>query len=376
MNEPVLCDAAKKQNLSGGEALAWEDLSAIKATPFQHADNMTLSSSHDATVELKKAQHFFNTVLDTTPVAMGRCPEKVKALSERLGKHIIQGTTPMDISTELTSVGDEVEASKEDIARMEQELIYGVESDDGSHVMRAGFIGELQISDPISMSEIRQLKACAVVQNTTKAPLLVAVPPSQMSTVIDILNACSAVLSRTVFTHIDYYCKDRFSVVKDTLDRGINVCLDRYSVSPAIWDLDHEFPSLEDVATTCATLLQINPSYCQNLLLSSGVHMKLQYTKYGGVGYRVLCDFLIPKLLQKGVSQVQIDMMLRSNPTQLLSWWTPPPPKEKQKEYIPCSVCKRLFEPILGEYYTKYTFTYCDTACLRKHRKMGFKSLE
>jgi hypothetical protein len=59
----------------------------------------------------------------------------------------------------------------------------------------------------------------------------------------------------------------------------------------------------------------------------------------------------------------------------LLCWWTSPPPLERPKEYLPCSVCKRMFEPILGEYYSKYRYTYCGTTCLREHRKMGFKEL-
>eukprot|EP00539_Tryblionella_compressa_P001798 CAMPEP_0178737264 /NCGR_PEP_ID=MMETSP0744-20121128/2877_1 /TAXON_ID=913974 /ORGANISM="Nitzschia punctata, Strain CCMP561" /LENGTH=68 /DNA_ID=CAMNT_0020389785 /DNA_START=258 /DNA_END=464 /DNA_ORIENTATION=- len=68
--------------------------------------------------------------------------------------------------------------------------------------------------------------------------------------------------------------------------------------------------------------------------------------------------------------------MTKHNPRRLLQWWTPPPPEEVPKEYIPCSVCKKMFEPILGEYYTKFTFTYCGTDCLRKHRQMKFKPLD
>ncbi|GAB9474334.1 Formin-homology 2 domain-containing protein, partial [Globisporangium polare] len=30
-----------------------------------------------------------------------------------------------------------------------------------------------------------------------------------------------------------------------------------------------------------------------------------------------------------------------------------------------CSICKRDFEPIVGEYFTKFAFTYCGTKCLR-----------
>ncbi|GAB9476788.1 Formin-homology 2 domain-containing protein, partial [Globisporangium polare] len=41
-----------------------------------------------------------------------------------------------------------------------------------------------------------------------------------------------------------------------------------------------------------------------------------------------------------------------------------------------CSICKRDFEPIVGEYFTKFAFTYCGSKCLRKHSRQGFAPLD
>jgi hypothetical protein len=82
---------------------------------------------------------------------------------------------------------------------------------------------------------------------------------------------------------------------------------------------------------------------------------------------------LIPRLVNNAqLTKEQIDIILKDNPRRLLQWWTPPPKPTKPVRYMECSLCKRLFEPVLGEYYTKYTFTYCGAKCLREHGKMKF----
>lgn len=56
----------------------------------------------------------------------------------------------------------------------------------------------------------------------------------------------------------------------------------------------------------------------------------------------------------------------------LLDWYTPPPPMEVPKDYLPCSWCKKRFEPVEGEYFHKFQFVYCGVKCLRGHRDTGF----
>lgn len=56
----------------------------------------------------------------------------------------------------------------------------------------------------------------------------------------------------------------------------------------------------------------------------------------------------------------------------LLDWYTPPPPVEIPKNFLPCSWCKKNFEPIEGEYFHKFQFVYCKVQCLRGHRDTGF----
>jgi hypothetical protein len=60
----------------------------------------------------------------------------------------------------------------------------------------------------------------------------------------------------------------------------------------------------------------------------------------------------------------------------LLSWWTEPDAAPPQREFVPCSWCTSLFEPVVGEYYSKFEYVYCKTKCLRAHRLAGWRELE
>lgn len=110
----------------------------------------------------------------------------------------------------------------------------------------------------------------------------------------------------------------------------------------------------------------------EQILVSTNVHQRIQYRRHGGGGYTFLFAFFKPRLMQLGVSGPQWSQLVRANPVALLSWYTPPEAPEIPKNYIKCSICRRDFEPIEGEYFTKFAFVYCGTKCLRRHSRLQF----
>jgi predicted metal-dependent phosphotriesterase family hydrolase len=407
MNEPLIGRSSATGidvdvSAAAGSAISWEDLAAIRKQPWDSAINTALTFTNVIADELTKASHVFDTVLVATAVDHGRDPAACKRLAQRLpDKHFILGTTPTAKKSQkdgddpvIGQSSQSIEASKDDMDRMEQELTSGYpvkptttaaacNHQSEPELIRAGFIGELHLSPNVSDPELRQLRACAVVQASTGAPFLLAVSKlDQVTSVLKELEVCGADLPKIIWTHMDVLWKNSNNnatqipqQIQSVLEMGGNICLDRFSISSAIWDLDHTLPCFREVAAMIQTLLTHNAAWCSQVFLSSGVCMRLQYQRYGGMGYGVITDHLIPRLSEQGLTKKQINTMIKENPTRLLCWWTSPPPLERPKEYLPCSVCKRMFEPILGEYYSKYRYTYCGTTCLREHRKMGFKEL-
>ena len=403
---------------STSTTITMDQLSRIKSAPFQHYENMTLSSMNEAMNDLEhlvrkdgRGKSLRTIILDVTSVEDGRDPKAAATIARRLGIHVIIGTScchPLyyrnndnsshDVDAAIPNRPD-IDQSEQDIARMEKELLYGIELNvgSGSNVtnnsnnhnpnppIRAGFIGQISISNKFLPEELRQLQACAVLQRTTNAPLIVSEdqPTQHVLEILDHVENCGANLQRVVVAHMDMYASaaatssttpsSPYAYLQKVLNRGITIGFDRYSVSNACFDPDQIFPTIKNVVDCIVSLLQINPKYVHQIVLSSGIFMKLQYTKYGGMGYNVFEDYLLQRL-SNNVTKEQIHSMVRANPQQLLQWWTEPPKPKPQIEYIPCDICNEMFEPILGQYYTKYSFTYCGMNCLRKHRKAGFSN--
>ena len=317
---------------------------------------------------------------------------------------------------------------EEDITTMEKELMYGIDGYDGSeeddandpkkgqppNIIRAGFVGEItvelfdsskNIKTSLTPEEVYQVKACAIVSGTTSAPLIVGLSASAAATaaasasessstistsvamtasssssqkhivlqILDLIKECGCKLSNVVISHIDILYSN-VPMIKQILDQSANVCFDSYGLSYAMHDLNGIYPNIPSVVSCLSNLLSCNPNYVYQIVLSCGICMKLQYTKYGGLGYNILWKHLIPKLLQDGaMTRHQLHIVFHNNPQRLLQFWKEPPKREKPKVYMDCSVCNEKFEPIEGKYYSKYKFVYCSRPCLLKHINNNFK---
>ncbi|ETL34215.1 hypothetical protein L916_13518 [Phytophthora nicotianae] len=121
--------------------------------------------------------------------------------------------------------------------------------------------------------------------------------------------------------------------------------------------------------------MKTKPQYSSQILLSTNVHQRIQYRRYGGGAYTYLFEYFKHRLLRQGISEAQWDQIVRTNVVDLLAWYVPPEAPPIPKNYLQCSICEKYFEPIEGEYFTKFTFIYCGTKCLRRHSRQKFAPL-
>ena len=367
-----------------------------------------------------------NVIIGTTPQATIGCLDNVKTMEEDISymeKELMYGLDGYDGEN-----GEGIQDVKQ------KEGPEGVTTTD-NNIILAGFIGEITVqvtvgggglsssssfdatssSDAtLSSLEEYQIKACCMVSGTTNAPVIIGLSPTKRQVVLcgdddamqqaknegnnkhvvlqilDIIESCGCQLSNIILSHVDIYHYD-LELLKVVLDKGVNICFDSYSITYAIHDVDNNsnndidvYPTIHQVVNCIHSVLQHNPQYVNQIVLSCGIRMKLQYTKYGGLGYNVLYEHLLPKLRRRlsssssscssgGVVDDILETMLIRNPQKLLQWWKEPPPKVKPKVYMNCSICKKPFEPIEGTYYSKYTFVYCSRPCLLQHVQRNFK---
>ncbi|CAJ1952186.1 unnamed protein product [Cylindrotheca closterium] len=388
-----------------------ENLSEIRSSPFQYLENMLLNSENEACREIRHlsdgvANDVKVVLLDMTTAKEGRDHKACQRISQQLGIHLLIGTTcptehpDMDTTNTNTNTNSTaMDGFQRNMEHMERELKYGIgtRSEDDyknltspdSKIVRCSFCGPMHISEGFPVAEQNELKAYAAVQGGSNAPLVLVAPSlTAVSGILDFVTNSGGIVSKTIVAHADLLLHRHAQqtdmtlalqiLLEQVLDRGAIVCFDSYSVSAcAFFDFDQDFPTLASVVDTASNLLSKKAKYAEQIVLSAGIMMKLQLKRYGGVGYPVVLKELVPRLKKKEViTSEHIELMLNKNPRRLLQWWVPPPTPEVPKYYLTCSICKKKFEPIMGEYFSKYTFVYCGTKCLRKHRKVGFKPLE
>lgn len=213
------------------------------------------------------------------------------------------------------------------------------------------------------------------------------------------LLAHGADSSKLVVCHADQWCEDDadeapYSFLHSLLQLGVRLLFsmiglaavsDAIVINPRLAGIPdrstvlspaaHEPPRDSSIARCIAQLIHDKDVNVRQLLLSTNIQQRVQYVRYGGGGYAFLTSHFRERLARYGVTDRHWEQLVRTNPVQLLSWYTAPAGAAPPKEFLRCSICSRDFEPVVGEYFTKFAFIYCGTKCLRKHSRQGFAQL-
>jgi phosphotriesterase-related protein len=73
-----------------------------------------------------------------------------------------------------------------------------------------------------------------------------------------------------------------------------------------------------DIERVRAVKALVDAGYLHNLLLANDVCLKTLLHKYGGWGYDHVLTHIVPMLIEEGLSEAQIDVLLRENPRRFL----------------------------------------------------------
>jgi len=77
-------------------------------------------------------------------------------------------------------------------------------------------------------------------------------------------------------------------------------------------DQQVQCPSDEEAARAIVKLIE--RGHLDRILLSHDVFLKMMLTKYGGNGYAYIPKHFLPRLRQHGVTNAQLDILMRDNP--------------------------------------------------------------
>ena len=249
------------------------------------------------------------TLVDVTPIGIGRDLARLARLSEATGLHIVAGAGwyrqayyPAEARIDRRSIDDLADEIVEEFV-------------DGP--VRPGIIGEIGTDKPwVTAQEERVFRAAARAALRTGASVTTHAVQSDVGLAqLAILEDEGLDPARIVIGHCDSH--PRIEHWREIVRRGAHVQADFLGMSFTPLERAGEPKVVELISTL------LNEGFEKQILLSQDVCHDSQLASYGGNGYTYLQKSFLPRLVESGVNATTIKTITVENPARLLTLRTP-----------------------------------------------------
>ena len=297
------------------QTLRMENLGWVGYDPFRNRDNLEVLDEDVAVSEalLFKAQGG-RTIVDATTIGIGRNPRALVRIARATGLNVIMGAGfYVDAAQpDRVAAGSEADLEEEMIA----EIVHGV----GDTGVKAGIIGELGCSWPLTPNERKVLVAAAAAQRRTGAAILIhpgrnARAPLE---VLDLLAGAGADISRVIMGHLDRTIADPDTLL-ELAARGSYLEFDLFGWETSNYPLsDIDMPS--DAQRIDFVRGLIDAGYAGRIVLAQDICTKHRQTRFGGHGMSHILENIVPRMRAKGITEEDVHSMLVDNPARALAF--------------------------------------------------------
>ncbi len=278
-------------------------------------DNLRLVDEEAAIAEaLRYKWAGGTTMVDATSIGINRDPLGLARISRATGLNVIMGSGYYVDDAHPAGMDDKSE--DEIVEEIVRDVTEGV-ADTG---VKAGVIGEVGCSWPLTDNERKSLRASARAQKATGAPLLIhpGRDPSSPLELMEIVRETGGDPERTIMSHIDRTIFDN-----DTLDRlaetGCYIEYDLFGQETTIYPLS-PIDQPNDGKRLDYVLHLRETGRLDRVLMAHDICFKTRLTRYGGHGYSHILDNVVPTMRRKGFSREEIDQVLVENPRRVLTF--------------------------------------------------------
>jgi phosphotriesterase-related protein len=245
------------------------------------------------------------TLVDVTPIGIGRDLARLARLSQATGLHIVAGAGwyrqayyPAEARIDRRSIDDLAD-------EIVQEFVDGP--------VRPGIIGEIGTDKPwVTAQEERVFRAAARAALRTGASVTTHAVQSDVGLAqLTILEDEGLDPARIVIGHCDSH--PRIEHWREIVRRGAHVEADFLGMSFTPIERAGEPKVVELISTL------LNEGFEKQILLSQDVCHDSQLASYGGNGYTYLQKSFLPRLAEAGVNATTIKTITVENPARLLT---------------------------------------------------------
>jgi phosphotriesterase-related protein len=281
---------------------------------FQNLNDVQLLDEQEAIDEVLRFKYAGgNSIVEFSNIGLGRDPMALARISRATGLNVIMGSGYYIAASHGPDMDDKTEDE------ITEEIVRDITEGVGDTKIRAGIIGEIGSSWPITKNELKSLRAAAHAQKATGAAL--NVHPGQNEDacmeLVRILDNAGADLNRTVLDHIDRAVRDpqnRIQLAK----MGCYLEYDLFG-REGYYPLEQRVIDLPNDAMRINEIIQlIDEGYLNQILISQDIWNKTQCCRYGGWGYAHILRDTLPVMRAKGISEEIIHTIMVENPKRLL----------------------------------------------------------
>jgi phosphotriesterase-related protein len=268
----------------------------VRANPHANVDNLVQTDEQLAINELLHFKYAGgNTIVELTQNGMSRDPLGLARIARATGLHIVMGS---GYYIDRSHPRDMDSRTEEDIT---QEIVNDITVGVGETGIRSGVIGEIGCSVPLTNNERKVLRACAVAQRRTGAPM--NIHPSMSDELvlenIKILKDAGADLTRVAISHVDGF-EYTLDTRRKILEAGCYVSYDgfgqlvyHFRVMGRVLNGHSDIQRIDDITR------MIEEGYINQILIAQDYCFKSCLAAYGGYGYAHILNNLVPFMSQR-----------------------------------------------------------------------------
>jgi len=279
----------------------------------EHFDNSLLDDVDLAIRELRLFKAAGGgAVVDATNPDLARDPEALARISRETGVHVVMGAGHY---VDANHPPDMDARTEDDLFR---EMVADVtEGCDGTPI-RAGILGEIGCSAPMTANERKTLRAAARAQRATGAALLIH--PGRATTApleaMGVVTEAGGDPARTIMSHLDrtlFEPADLLALART----GCYLEFDLFGQESSYYPLSPI--DMPNDATRVDHLRRLSAEgYGERLLVAQDICRKTALCAYGGEGYAHILENVVPLMRRKGMTEAEIEAILVRNPARVL----------------------------------------------------------
>jgi len=291
------------------------NLGWIRRNYYSNRSNLQLTDLDTAIREVRMyANVGGGAIVDATPAGIGRDPATLARISRESGVHIVMGA---GFYVDAAHPEGMDERSVESLAlEIAADLTEGV---DGTGV-KAGIIGEVGCSWPLTPNERKSLAAAAVAQGETGAAILIhpGRNPGAPAEILEVLATSGADLSRVVMGHLDRTVFE-FDTLRSIAETGCYLEWDLFGNEGSYYpqaqiDMPSDAQRLDFIRRIA------DAGYGDRVVLGQDIFTKHRLVTYGGHGYGHILQNIVPTMRRKGFSEAEIEAITVDNPARILAF--------------------------------------------------------